>query len=254
MFYLINLFFVGFNFLYFYLVNGSILNPNLIHIFIIYTSIYLFVYLIFFIFSIIFLNKKKDFVKNFAIYFIYIISSILFFIFIRNDNIKLIFYISNILLTFFNFLSFKSKIAEKDNYFTEETNYFTFLVSIFLFFSSIFAFYVFIGFNNFLILPLSFLYFFVSYYLLYSSNPENHKNVSKYILVSTLISSEFLFVLTYLPYSYYVRAMLVLLFSFIISNFGQEALSNNIDRKYFKRMFIIVLISAIIILVTAKIS
>ncbi|MBP8688812.1 hypothetical protein KBH77_00470 [Patescibacteria group bacterium] len=254
MFYLINLFFVGFNFLYFYLINKNILNPNLIHIFIIYTSIYLAVYLIFFLFSIFVLNQKKEFIKNFAIYFIYVISSILFFIFIRDDNIKIVFYTINILLTFLNFLSFKSKLVEKDNYFTQEASYFTFLVSVFLFFSSIFAFYVFIGFNKLIILLLSFAYFYLLYYLLYSSSPNDKKNLSRYIFISTLTSSEFLFILTYLPYSYYVRAILILIFSFFISNFGKEALNNEVNKKYFNRAFITMVFLVIIVLISAKTS
>lgn len=253
MFYLINLFFIGFNFLYFYLINNSILNPNLIKIFIILTGIYLFVYLIFFVFCVFVLKIKGKFLKSFFLYFLYILSSILFFIFIRNENIKLIFYIVNAVLTFFNFLSFRSKIAEKDNFFTLETNYFTFLVSVFLFSSSIFSLYVFIGMARWLIVLFFFIYFLISYYLIYSTEPENRGNVSRYIFVSFLTSTEFSLILTYLPYSYYVRAIFMLLFTFFISNFGKESLQNDVDRKYFRKVFLFVMILVVIILSTAKI-
>ena len=221
MFHLLNVFFIGFNFLYFYLINNSILSPNLIRIFIILTSIYLLAYLVFFVFCVFVFNIRGKFIKSFTLYFIYILSSILFFIFIRNDKIKVIFYIVNIILTFFNFLSFRSKIEKKDNFFTLETNYFTFLVSIFLFFSSIFSFYVFIGLNRWVVFFLSFGYLLLLYYLIYSTESKNRENISRYIFVSSLTSAEFFLILTYLPYSYYVRAILMLAFAFMISNFGK---------------------------------
>jgi len=177
----------------------------------------------------------------------------LFFIFIRDDKIKIIFYIANIILTFFNFLSFKLKIAKKDNFFTLETNYFTFLVSIFLFFSSIFSFYVFIGINRWVVLLLSFGYLSLSYYLIYSTESKDKENISRYILISSITSSEFFLVLTYLPYSYYVRAILMLAFTFMISNFGKESLSNDVDRKYFKKIFLLIMFLVTVVLITAKI-
>lgn len=253
MFYLISLFFIGFNFLYFYLINNNILNPNLIKIFIVLTGIYIFIYAIFFVFCLLVLNIKGRFIKSFFLYLIYIISSALFFIFIRNDSIKIIFYIINVVLTFFNFLSFRSKVAEKDSYFTLETNYFTFLVSVFLFSSSIFSFYVFIGLDRWVVVLMGLVYFFMSYFLIYSTELENKNNISRYIFISSLVSTEIFLALTYLPYSYYVRAILMLIFTFFISNFGKESLQNDVDKKYFRKMFLILMFIVAVVLLTAKI-
>lgn len=252
MFELLNIFFVGFNFIYFYLINKNIDTYNASTFFVVATIIFISAYIGLFILLRFILKYKGKIINNLFIYFIFILTSIGFFIFIRQDFLRIIFYITNAILTFFNFLSFKYLKDKKDNYFVQEADYFTFLVSSFLFIFSVFSFNVFLSLNSMLLSLGVYLYFFISYFLLYRYCNEDKKNISKYIFVSSLICSEIFFVMTYLPYSYYVNSGLMLIFIFFVSNFGRESLSNRIDKEYFKRMLILLIFVVFIILITAK--
>jgi len=151
-----------------------------------------------------------------------------------------------------NFLSFKYLKEKKDNYFTQDVDFFTFLISSFFFVFSIFSFNTFLELNKIILSLGVFLYFIVSYYLLYKYSDDDRKNISKYIFVSSLISSELFFVMTYLPYSYYVNSGLMLIFTFFIANFGRESLSNKIDKVYFRKILILLIFVVLLILLTAK--
>ena len=248
-----NIFFIGLNFIYFFLLNRNITNFTSSSFFIILTIGYFVFYIAFFALFYFLMKYRGKIIRNFAIYMMFILSSVLFFpMFLRTDGLRAIFYIVNIIMTFFNFLSFKSILEKKENYFTEETDYFTFLISSFLFSNAIFSFNVFLGFNKIVLAAMILLYFFIFYYLIYSYRVDNKKDVKRYVFISSLISMETFIAITYLPHSYYVCSALVLIFTFFVSSFGRDALLNKVDRKYFKKMLLILSITVLIIFLTAK--
>ena len=247
-----NIFFIGLNFIYFFLLNRNITNFTSSSFFIILTIGYFVFYIAFFALFYFLMKYRGKIIRNFAIYMMFILSSVLFFLFLRTDGLRAIFYVVNIIMTFFNFLSFKSILEKKENYFTEETDYFTFLISSFLFSNAIFSFNVFLGFNKIVLAAMILLYFFIFYYLIYSYRVDNKKDVKRYVFISSLISMETFIAITYLPHSYYVCSALVLIFTFFVSSFGRDALLNKVDRKYFKKMLLILSITVLIIFLTAK--
>lgn len=197
-------------------------------------------------------KNSKAFV-NFLNYLLFIISSISFFIFIKSDVLKVIIYFIVFLVSFLAIMHVRYLTDKnKENYFLVDIGFYMFLLSSFLATASLFALNIFLGLNKFLLTLVSFVYFFVLYFCIYYYYSKNIKDIYKYIFGSSLITSEAFAVVSFLPYSFYVDAIIVLLINFVVSILTKEYLLNKFSDTYFKRVFLIFFVLLFVILITAK--
>ncbi len=244
---LFNLLLPIFNVIYLYYIN---LDPSKFGLFtIIFVVINLF-------FVLLFLFSKKlspKVLTNLLSYFLFVVSLISFFIFIKNDVLKIISFFVCFVMSFLSLMHIRYLIIRnRENYFLNDVDYYIFLFSSFLATSSLFAFNIFLGLNKFLLTILAFLYFFIFYFCIYYYHTKNLKDVYKHILASSVLSSEIFVVSSFLPYSFYVDAMIVLLFSYILSSTTKDCLINKFNPKQFRRALILIFILLLVILITAK--
>ncbi len=200
-----------------------------------------------------YIKSNQKVATNLLSYFLFVVSVVISFIFLKNQAFKVIFYVLFFVLSLLNIFHIRYLIKhKKENYFLNDINYFTFLISSFLITSSLLAFNIFIGLNKILITFFIFLYFFIFYFCIYYYYATKIKDVYKYIFVSSLISTEIFVAVSYLPYSFYVNAFMVLLFNFLLASVSKDYLLNKFNLKYYKRLIIICMVLLALVLITAK--
>ena len=92
----------------------------------------------------------------------------------------------------------------------------------------------------------------ILYFCIYYYHAKNLQGVYKYIFASSIISSEVFVVASFLPYSFYVNAVFVLLMNFVMASVNKDYLLNKLNFSQIKRIVLIVLILLVIILISAK--
>lgn len=200
-----------------------------------------------------FVKSNQKVGTNLVSYFLFVISVITSFLFIKNQFFKIIYYILFFILSFLNLLHLRYLIKhKKENYFLNDINFFTFLFSSFLISSSLLAFNIFVGLNKILITLFIFVYFFIFYFCIYYYYATRIQDVYRYIFISSLISTEIFLAVSYLPFSFYVNSFVVLIFNFLLSLISKDYLSNKANLKYYKRLVIISIILIGLVLITAK--
>ena len=235
------------NVVYLYYIN---LEPSKFGLFtIIFISINLF-------FTLLFLFSQKPSPKattNLFAYFLFVLSLVACFIFIKNDILKIITYIVGFLMSFLSLMHVRYLITHnRENYFLNDVDYYIFLFSSFLATNSLFAFNIFLGLNKFLLTILAFIYFFIFYFCIYYYHTKNLKDVYKHIFTSSIVSSEVFVVSSFLPYSFYVDAIIVLLFNFVLSSTIKDYLANKFSESQFKKIVVLLLFLLAVVLITAK--
>ncbi len=235
------------NVLYLYYIN---LDPSRFNLF---TILFVVLNLLFLILSLLFFKPNPKSLTNLFSYFLFIISLVVCFIFIKDDFLKIAIYFIGFLMSFLSLKHIRYLIVHnRENYFLNDVDFYIFLFSSFLATSSLFAFNIFLGLNKFLLTIIVFIYFFIFYFCVYYYNTKNIKDVYKYIFASSLVSSEVFVVVSFLPYSFYVNAIIVLLFNFVLSSVMKDYLFNKFNSSYLKRMLIISILLLVAILITAK--
>jgi len=235
------------NVLYLYYINT---NPSKFGLF---TIIFVSINIVFSLYLFLFLKTNPKSFTNLFSYFLFVISLVACFIFVKSDVLKIIIYIIGFLMSFLSLMHIRYLIVHnRENYFLNDVDFYIFLFSSFLATSSLFAFNIFLGLNKFLLTIFVFLYFFVFYFCIYYYHAKNIRDVYKYIFASSIVSSEVFIVVSFLPYSFYVNAIIVLLFNFALSSTVKDYLLNKFSSKYFKKVLLILFLLLIIVLVTAK--
>lgn len=203
---------------------------------------------------VVFYRSNQKSLTNIFIYYLFIISLISSFIFIKFDFLKIIFYVIGFIVSFLSLLHIRYLIIHngRENYFLNDVDFYIFLFSSFLATSSLFAFNIFLGLNKILLAFITFIYFFIFYFCIYYYHTKNLKDVYRYIFTSAIVSSEVFVVTSFSPYSFYVNAGIVLLFNYLLSSVVKDYILNKFNFKQFKRILVITVILLIIILITAK--
>lgn len=244
---ILNLIFPFVNVFYLYYIN---LDPSRFYI---YSLILAIIHVLFLAYIFVFKKPTSKAISNIFAYILFLISSVLFFIFIKNDYLKIILYFVEFIISLISIAHIRYLVNyNKENYFFNDVDFYIFLFSSFLISSSFFAFNIFLDFNKFLLTLIIFIYFFVLYFCIYYYHAKNIKDVYKYVFASSLISSEFFVAVSFLPYSFYVNASIVLLVNYFISSVSKDYLANKFNSDFFKKIGFIVFVLIAIILITAK--
>lgn len=218
-----------------------------------FTIIFVSINIVFSLYFFFFLKPSPKSLTNLFSYFLFILALVAFFIFVKSDVLKVIIYFISFLMSFLSLMHIRYLIVHnRENYFLNDVDFYIFLFSSFLATSSLFAFNIFLGLNKFLLTIFAFLYFFVFYFCIYYYHTKNIKDVYKYIFASSIISSEVFIVSSFSPYSFYVNAIIVLLFNFVLSSTMKDYLLNKFNSKYFNKTLIVIAFILIIVLMTAK--
>jgi len=228
-------------------------------------AIFLFPSFLFFIFSflsifsglffllILFEKETKKFWPYLVTFFLFISGTILFLIFIKNDTLKVM---TDFLLIFLIFLFFEIifrflyEPRRYPIYSLENLSSVISLIALFLLLSSFFAIKTFTNFPFFVSLIFVFLItFWISYFNFWLKKLPN-ETITNFIV--SLIILELFFTLNFLPTSFYINGLILIIFFFTMINLLKKEKEAPLDKKTIKEQVIFALVILILILILAK--
>lgn len=222
---------------------------------------------LYFIIAILFLNiilsiyritERKFISKVFGHFLLspllFIISCSTTLLFLENNNIKQIFIVGSsliYLLILLNIYAFLHQTEKYQPYTLENLSSYVNLISVFLFYASFFSFGLFISAPVWLLAILAFIITILISYQTLWANKIDFKRARLFILIIGIILTELYWCVDFLPTSYFVNAVILIIFYYIVINISRDYLLNVLNKKSVRRYLIVSFLVLILTLATA---
>lgn len=229
-----------------------LINPFLIYL----VAIFLFFIVVLTLWQ---LTGRNFFNKNFEHFLIsdllFISSCFLLLLLLENTVIKQIFIIGTAiiyLLILLNIFSFLHRPEKYQPYTLENLFSYVNLITAFLFYASFFSFGLFLNTPSWLLTIFSFIIAFLISYQTLWVNKINFKRSNLFVIMIGLILAEFFWSVDFLPTSYFVNAVILIIVYYALINIVRDYLLGNLNKKLIRRYLTVSFFVLILILATAQ--
>jgi len=198
--------------------------------------------------------KSKDFGHFLLSPLLFIISCSIILLFLENNNIKQIFIIGSVLtyiLIIINIYSFFHQTEKYQPYTIENLSGYVNLISIFLFYASFYSFGLFINTPTWFLTILVFIVTILISYQTLWVNKINFRKARLFLIIIGIIIAELFWCVDFLPTSYFVNAVILIIFYYVIINVSRDYLLGLINFKSVRQYLLVSFFVLILILATA---